>query len=159
MGVVLLLYLITEVVAVWAVASAVGALWTILLLLAGAIVGSWLARREGGKAMRAVIAAAQAGRSGHQEITDGMLVALGGVLIFLPGFVTDVLGVLAMVPPTRTALRRAWLRRLERTAGRMRYGSRVVVDGQVVNDSYADTHRDTHDRDDRDDGPPRIIEG
>lgn len=167
MGVVLLLYLIVEVIAVWAVASVVGALWTILLLLAGAIVGSWLARREGGKAMRAVIAAAQAGRSGHQEITDGMLVALGGVLIFLPGFVTDVLGVLAMVPPTRTALRRAWLRRLERGAsgargGGMRYGRRVVVvDGQVVEDTSYDSTSDPRrdDRDDRDDGPPRIIEG
>ncbi|MPY97090.1 MAG: FxsA family protein [Actinophytocola sp.] len=163
MGVVLLLYLIIEVVAVWAVASVVGALWTILLLLAGAIVGSWLARREGGKAMRAVMAAAQAGRSGHQEITDGMLVALGGVLIFLPGFVTDVLGLLAMVPPTRTMLRRAWLRRLERAAGSMRHGRRVVVvDGQVVEDSsYGASYDTTRDRrrDDGEDGPPRIIEG
>ncbi|GAA5124264.1 FxsA family protein [Haloechinothrix salitolerans] len=163
MGVVLLLYLIVEVVAIWAVASVVGALWTILLLLAGAIVGSWLARREGGKAMRAVMAAAQAGRSGHQEITDGMLVALGGVLIFLPGFVTDVLGVLAMVPPTRTALRRAWLRRLERTAGNVRYGRRVVVvDGQVVEDKAYDTsYGGARERreDDGDDGPPRVIEG
>lgn len=163
MGVVLLLYLIIEVVAVWAVASVVGALWTILLLLAGAIVGSWLARREGGKAMRAVMAAAQAGRSGHQEITDGMLVALGGVLIFLPGFVTDVLGLLAMVPPTRTMLRRAWLRRLERSAGSMRHGRRVVVvDGQVVEDTTDgaghDSMRDRR-RDDGDDGPPRIIDG
>jgi len=156
MGVVLLLYLIVEVVAVWAVASAVGALWTILLLLAGAMVGSWLARREGGKAMRAVIAAAQSGRSGHQEITDGMLVALGGVLIFLPGFVTDLLGVAAMVPPTRTMLRRAWLRRLERTRGARGYRRRVVVvDGQVVDETTDD---DPH-RGQRDDGPPRIIEG
>lgn len=148
MAVALLLYVIVEVAAVWAVASYVGGLWTILLLLGGAIVGSWLARREGGKAMRAVMAAAQAGRSGHQEVTDGMLVALGGVLIFLPGFVTDILGLLVMVPPTRTLLRKAWLRRLER---RVHVRSRriVVVDGEVLGDETPTPER----------GLPRVIEG
>src|SRR5690606_42010631 len=76
----ILLYLVVEVAAIWAVGSLVGALWTIVLLVGGALLGSWLARREGGKAMRAVMAAARDGRSGHQEVTDGMLVALGGVL-------------------------------------------------------------------------------
>lgn len=156
MAVVLLLYLIVEVVAIWAVASLVGGLWTIVLLLAGAIVGSWLARREGGKAMRALMAAAQSGKSGHQEVTDGMLVALGGLFIFLPGFVTDVVGLLMIVPPSRTVLRRAWLRRLERTIStrgpRMRRV--VVVEGEVVSDPASEA-----DDDDRDDGPPRIIEG
>lgn len=147
MAVLLLLYLVVEVAAIWAVASLVGALWTIVLLLAGAVVGSWLARREGGKAMRALMTAARAGQSGHQEVTDGMLVALGGLLIFLPGFVTDVVGLLVMVPPTRTILRRAWLRRLERSV-RVRTHRVVVVDGEVADDAP------TPER-----GMPRIIEG
>ncbi|MGH3433685.1 MAG: FxsA family protein [Thermocrispum sp.] len=150
MAVVLLLYLVVEVVAIWAVASLVGALATIALLVAGALVGSWLARREGGKAMRAMMAAARAGQSGHQEVTDGMLVALGGLLIFLPGFVTDIVGLLVMVPPTRTILRKAWLRRLERSV-RMRGRRVVVVDGEVTQDS-ADAP--TPDR-----GMPRVIDG
>lgn len=154
MAVALLLYLIVEVAAIWAVASLVGALWTIVLLLAGALIGSWLARREGGKAIRALMLAARAGRSGHQEVTDGMLVALGGLLIFLPGFVTDIIGLLVMVPPTRTLLRRAWLRRLERTV-RVRSQRIVVVDGQVIHDTPV------HSDDDRtpERGMPRIIEG
>lgn len=155
MAVMVLLYLIVEVVAIWAVASLVGGLWTIVLLLAGAIAGSWLARREGGKAMRALMAAAQSGKSGHQEVTDGMLVALGGLFIFLPGFVTDVVGLLMILPPSRTVLRRAWLRRLERTVSA--HGPRasrvVVVEGDVVPGSAS------AEDDDRDDGPPRIIEG
>lgn len=147
MAVVLVLYLVVEVAAIWAVASLVGALWTIALLLAGAFIGSWLARREGGKAMRALMTAARAGQSGHQEVTDGMLVALGGLLIFLPGFVTDVVGLLVMVPPTRTILRKAWLRRLERSV-RVRSHRVVVVDGEVADDAP------TPER-----GMPRIIEG
>ncbi|MGH3516759.1 MAG: FxsA family protein [Haloechinothrix sp.] len=154
MAVWLLLYLIAEVAAIWAVVSAVGVLWTIVLLLAGAFVGSWLARREGGKAMRAVMKAAQSGKSGHQEVTDGMLVALGGVLILIPGFVTDVVGLLMLLPPTRALFRRAWLRRLERRAplaGARRTQRVVVVDGEVV------TPRPHQTRPDRED-QPRIIE-
>lgn len=148
MAVIFLLYLVVEVAAIWAVASLVGALWTIVLLLAGALIGSWLARREGGKAVQALMTAARAGRSGHQEVTDGMLVAVGGILIFLPGFVTDVVGLLVMVPPTRTILRKAWLKRLERTV-QMRSHRVVVVDGVVVEDQTPTPER----------GMPRIIEG
>jgi UPF0716 protein FxsA len=148
MAVLLLLYLVVEVAAIWAVASMVGALWTIVLLLAGAFVGSWLARREGGKAIRSLMGAARAGESGHQQVTDGMLVALGGLLIFLPGFVTDVVGVLVMLPPTRTVLRKAWLRRLERTV-RVRSQRIVVVDGEVIGDDQPTPER----------GLPRVIDG
>lgn len=152
MAVFFLLYVIAEVAAIWAVASLVGALWTIVLLLAGAFVGSWLARREGGKAMRALMAAARSGQSGHQEVTDGMLVALGGLLIFIPGFVTDVIGLMVMLPPTRTVLRKAWLRRLERSV-RMRGRRVVVVDGDVV--TSAPEPPPAQERT----APPRIIEG
>lgn len=148
MAVFLLLYLIVEVAAIWAVASLVGALWTIVLLLAGAFVGSWLARREGGKVIQSLMGAARAGKSGHQEVTDGMLVGLGGLLIFLPGFVTDILGLLVMVPPTRTLLRKAWLRRLERRV-HVRSQRIVVVDGEVIGDDTPTPER----------GMPRVIEG
>lgn len=152
MAVFLLLYLIAEVAAIWAVGSAVGALWTIALLLGGAFVGSWLARREGGKAMRAFIRAAQAGKSGHQEVTDGMLVALGGLLILVPGFVTDVAGLLLLFPPTRSVFRRRWVRKMEQSAPLGTFGTQrvVVVDGEVVTPG----HRPRPDQ-----GQPRIIEG
>ena len=135
MAVVFLLYVIAEFAAIWAVGSAVGVLGTIALLLAGAFVGSWLARREGGKAMRAFVSTAQSGRNPEKELTDGMLVALGGVLIMIPGFVSDVVGLLLMLPPTRAVARKLWLRRAEKRA--VRYANRtrgpvMVVDSEIV---------------------------
>lgn len=157
MPVVLLLYVIAEVVAVWAVASAVGILWTIVLLLGGAFLGTWLARREGGKVAGALFSATRAGKPGYREITDSMLVALGGLLILLPGFITDLAGILVMLPPGRGLIRKQWLRKMERAGYRASESSAhriVVVDGEVVSD----------DKDDgadpwRDYGPgnPRII--
>src|SRR3979411_2355934 len=116
MAVMFLLYVVGEVTAIWAVGSAGGVPGTIALLLVGAVLGSWLARREGGKAARAFMETAGAGRPAHAEITDGMLVALGGLLIMLPGFVSDIAGLLLLPPPPRGVFRRRWLRRLERRA-------------------------------------------
>src|SRR5699024_10386089 len=117
MAVLLLCYVVAEVVAVWAVGSAIGFLPTVGLLLAGAILGSWLARREGGRAFRAFAATARAGKPAHTESTAGLLVALGGVLIMLPGFVSDIAGLLLLLP-SRSLFRRAWLRKAERDAQR-----------------------------------------
>jgi UPF0716 protein FxsA len=132
MAVVLLLYLVAEVAAVWAVSSVVGLFGTLGLLLAGAFLGSWLARREGARAARAFLATARAGRPAHNEITDGMLIALGGVLIMLPGFVSDVAGLLLLTPPTRGLIRRAWLRRAERRMAANSPNRVIVVDSEVV---------------------------
>ncbi|TNC26158.1 FxsA family protein [Amycolatopsis alkalitolerans] len=135
MAVFFLLYVVAEVAAVWAVSSAVGVLGTLGLLLAGAILGSWLARREGARAARAFMTAATAGRSPQAEVTDGMLVGLGGLLILLPGFLSDIAGLLLLLPPSRGVVRRAWLRRAEK---RMPSASRViVVDSEVVPDDRA----------------------
>ena len=151
MAAIFLLWEIGEVAAVWAVASAIGLWATLALLLAGALVGSWLARREGGKAIRAVMETARSGRSPHNEITDSMLVGLGGLLIFVPGFITDAAGLLLLLPPTRKVVRRVWLRRLKRRgplrAERFASRSRViVVDSEVVPDA-----------DDRHDPPQRRV--
>jgi UPF0716 protein FxsA len=134
MAVVFLLYVVAEVAAVWAVNWALGVVATLGLLLAGAILGSWLARREGARAGRAFMATARSGRSPHAEITDGMLIGLGGLLIMLPGFVSDVAGLLLLLRPTRGVLRRAWLRRAERRVSASTRGRVIVVDSEVVPD-------------------------
>jgi UPF0716 protein FxsA len=135
MAVLFLLYVVAEVAAVWAVSSAVGVLGTLGLLLAGAILGSWLARREGARAARAFMTAARAGRSPEVEVTDGMLVGLGGLLILVPGFLSDIAGLLLLLPPSRGVVRRGWLRRAEK---RMTAHNRViVVDSEVVPDDRA----------------------
>lgn len=134
MAVVLLLYLVAEVAAVWAVSSVVGFFGTIGLLLAGAILGSWLARRQGARAARALMATVRAGRSAHNEVTDGIMIALGGLLIMLPGFVSDLAGLFLLLPPTRAVVRRSWLRRAERRMAAMKPNRVIVVDSEVVPD-------------------------
>jgi UPF0716 protein FxsA len=143
MAVAFLLYVIAEVAAIWAVGSAVGVLGTLGILLAGAFLGSWLARREGGKAMRAFMETARMGRPAEKELTDGMLVALGGLFILLPGFVSDVLGLLLILPPTRAVARKLWLRRMGRRAVRFanqRRGPVMVVDSEVVPEASPKQH-------------------
>lgn len=137
MAVAFLLYVLAEVAAIWAVGSAVGVLGTIALLLAGAFLGSWLARREGGKAARAFMETARAGRSAHVEVTNGMLIGLGGLLIMVPGFVSDALGLFLLLPPTRAVVRKLWLKRMERRMMAHVNNQRspvVIVDSEVVSE-------------------------
>lgn len=137
MAVAFLLYVLAEVAAIWAVGSAVGVLGTIGLLLAGAFLGSWLARREGGKAARAFMETARSGRSAHVEVTNGMLIGLGGLLIMVPGFVSDIFGLFLLLPPTRAIARKLWLKRMERRVMahvNNQRGPVVIVDAEVVNE-------------------------
>ena|SRR5215217_1905378 len=144
MAVLFLLYVIAEVAAIWAISSAIGFLGTIGLLIAGAVLGSWLARREGARAFKAFLETARAGRSAQDEITNGMLIALGGLLIMIPGFVSDVAGLLLLLPPTRTLFRKAWLRRLQRRAAAradQQQGPGMIVDGEIVDEGPAGTQQ------------------
>lgn len=133
---VVILYLVVEIVALVAVGSVIGVGWTLLLLLVGSVLGLWVARREGMRAAQAVAAALSARRVAHEELTDGLLVAVAGVLLFLPGLVTDVAGLALLLPPVRALVSRRLVRAAEervpdlRTA-RIRSGA-TVVDGDVV---------------------------
>jgi len=96
--------LAAEVAALVLVAQQIGVLATVLLLVAGSVIGGWLLRREGTRAWRAFGAAVAEGRPPGREVLDGVLVLLGGALVLFPGFVSDVLGLLCLLPPTRRAL-------------------------------------------------------
>jgi UPF0716 protein FxsA len=76
--------------------------------------GSALLRREGRKAWRAVRDAVDAGRTPGLEAVEGVLVLLGGLLMMLPGFATDLLGLLLVLPPIRRVVARIVLRRIAR---------------------------------------------
>jgi len=88
----------------------VGLGWTLVLLLASAFLGSWLLRREGARAFRALRDAAQSGRTPAKETAEGAVVLVGGLLMILPGFVSDVVGILLLLPPIRTLAGRLVLR-------------------------------------------------
>jgi UPF0716 protein FxsA len=143
-----LLYLVVEIVALVALASWIGVGYTLLVLLAGSVVGLWLARREGLRAVRAMAEAARDHRVAHVELTDGLLVAMGGLLLLVPGLVTDVAGLLLLLPPTRSLVRRRMVREAERRAPVLRTarirGDGSIVDGEVVDGPgfpYAPTAR------------------
>ncbi|MGI5126448.1 FxsA family protein [Pseudonocardia sp. CA-107938] len=131
-----LLYLVVEILALVALGSVIGVGWTLLVLLAGAVVGAWLARREGVRAAQALAEAVASRRVAHAELTDGLLVAAAGLLFIVPGLVTDLAGLLLLLPPTRALVRRRLVRAAEERApvlrtARIREGS-TVVDGEVV---------------------------
>jgi UPF0716 protein FxsA len=132
-----LLYLVVEIVALVALGSAIGFGWTLVVLLAGSLLGLWLARREGVRAFRALAEAVQNRRVAHAEITDGLLVAVGGVLLFLPGLVTDLAGLLLVLPPTRALVRRRLVRAAEERAPGLRT-ARIRSEGPVVDGTVVD---------------------
>jgi UPF0716 protein FxsA len=105
LGVVLLL--VAEVAVVAVVSSWIGFGWTLLLLLGTTLLGGWLVRREGSRAWRSFSAAVAEGRPPGRAALDGMLILIGGLLVLLPGFISDVLGLLCLLPPTRRLLGRA----------------------------------------------------
>jgi UPF0716 protein FxsA len=89
------------------VGQVIGAWWTILLLIADSILGTWLIRREGGRAWAALRTALNSGKMPAKELADGALILIGGTLMLSPGFVTDLLGIVLILPITRPLARRA----------------------------------------------------
>jgi UPF0716 protein FxsA len=98
------------------VADSIGAAPTILLLAADSLLGAWLMRSQGRAVWRRFNDTIRAGAVPHREIVDGVLVIFGGAFLITPGFLTDVIGVCLLLPPTRSLIRRYAQRRLERRA-------------------------------------------
>jgi len=99
----------------------IGVWWTILLVLAISVLGSWLVRREGWAAWRRITSRVQTGEVPGQELVDGGLVLLAGALLLTPGFATDLFALTLLFPPTRAPVRRAVLRRLAAKATSIRH--------------------------------------
>ena len=95
-----------EIYVIIQVGQAIGAWWTILLLVLDSIFGTWLIRHEGARAWRALREALDSGRMPAKELADGALILIGGTLMLAPGFVTDGFGVLMILPVTRPLFRR-----------------------------------------------------
>ena len=109
---------VAEVFVAIKVAGAIGVLATLLLLIASWPVGTWALRSRGRAAWRRLGEAVAARRPPGREVLDGALVLLGGMLMIVPGFITDAFGALLLLPPTRALMRRVLVRNLQ---------SRIVV--------------------------------
>jgi len=102
---------IAELAVIIQVGEAIGVLPTIAILIADSVLGSMLMRAQGRAAWRRFNAALEAGRVPAREVLDGVLVIFGGALLLTPGFLTDILGGVLLIPPTRAVVRRVLVRR------------------------------------------------
>jgi len=107
---------IAEIYVILKVGDAIGVGWTVALLVADSILGSLLLRSQGRAVWRRFNDTIRAGRIPHSEVIDGVLVIFGGAFLITPGFLTDVVGVFLLLPPTRALIRRLVRRRIERRA-------------------------------------------
>jgi UPF0716 protein FxsA len=95
------LYIILEVVG-----AAIGPYWTIALLAADSVLGTVLLRTQGRTAWRRFNEALATGRMPHREVQDGVAIIFGGAFLITPGFLTDILGLALLLPPSRAVIRR-----------------------------------------------------
>jgi UPF0716 protein FxsA len=115
---------LAELYVILQVGDAIGIVPTLAILVADSLLGSWLLKSQGRAVWKRFNETLGAGRVPHREIVDGVLVIFGGAFLITPGFITDVFGVLLLLPPTRALFRRSLQRRLElravSSAGRAR---------------------------------------
>lgn len=104
-AVLLLVVPILEVLAIVAVGQAIGGWWTFALLVLMSMFGAWLIRREGSRSWRNLRDALAMGRMPARELADGVLVLVGGTLLLAPGFLTDAVGLLLVLPFSRPLMR------------------------------------------------------
>jgi UPF0716 protein FxsA len=134
---------IAELYVIIQVGEAIGALPTIAILVADSVVGSMLLRAQGRGAWRRFQRAMAEGRVPAREVLDGALVIFGGAFLITPGFITDVLWVVLLLPPTRAVVRRILVRVFSRrfvvsvgarrrAAGARRPPQRYDVEGHAV---------------------------
>ncbi len=104
-AVLLILWPIAELFVAVEVARAIGVLETIVLLIIGWPIGLWALRTQGAAAWRRLSVAISERRPPAREVVDGTLVLFGGILLMIPGFITDVIGIAMLLPPTRVLMR------------------------------------------------------
>jgi UPF0716 protein FxsA len=98
---------LAELYVILKVGDAIGAVWTILLLAADSVLGSLLLRAQGRSVWRRFNNALAEGKMPHREVMDGVLVIFGGAFLITPGFITDIVGLFLLLPPTRSVIRGA----------------------------------------------------
>jgi UPF0716 protein FxsA len=113
---------LAELYVILKVGDAIGVVPTILLLAADSVLGSVLLRSQGRAVWRRFNEALAAGRMPHKEVQDGVAVVFGGAFLITPGFLTDILGLLLLLPPSRAVIRRFAVARLSK-----RVSARVVT--------------------------------
>jgi UPF0716 protein FxsA len=117
---------IAELYVIIQLGGAIGIVPTLLLLIVDSVIGSLLMRSQGRSAWVAFNRAMAESRVPGKEIVDGVLIIFGGALLLTPGFLTDIVGLFLLIPPTR-AIVRSFARRF--VVGRFAIGPRAATWG------------------------------
>lgn len=117
---------IVELYVIIQVGGEIGVLPTIAILIADSIIGAWLLRQQGRAAWVRFNQALAQSKIPHREIIDGVLIIFGGAFLLTPGFISDVFGLILLIPPTRAIVRAAATRIL---TGRVAVGTRAATWG------------------------------
>lgn len=136
-----LVFVAAEITAFVLVAGQIGLLWALVILIVVSALGPAVVRRVGFGVLAHTRDRLERGEVPTRELLDGLVVLIGGVLICVPGFIGDALGLLLMISPIRHLVIRASGHGIARRVQTFRIGPRFVID--------APTHQSRNDP-----GPP-----
>lgn len=100
----LLIFILAPIVEIWLmidIGSVIGAGWTVLAIISTAIIGASLVRFQGMGVYTRLNQTAAKGELPAMEMIEGMALFISGLLLITPGFITDTLGFLILIPPLR----------------------------------------------------------
>lgn len=124
---------------VW-VSDLIGFWPTLGLVVLSTFVGVFLTRREGAKAWQALTQSVTSGRLPTGPLADGALILLGGLLLIAPGFLSDAVGLLLLLPVTRPLVRSA-LGFVAGHSAQRRPGTPTIIEGDIVEEQQPPTIR------------------
>ncbi len=135
-GTLLLLFLIVPLAEIYLLikaGGAIGALNTVALVVFTAVVGAWLLRLQGLATLRRVQLSLEQGELPETALIEGVMLLLAGALLLTPGFITDIVGFVLLVPSSRVALAKALLARgVLKTRAHFEQAHRESPDGRVI---------------------------
>jgi UPF0716 protein FxsA len=102
---------LTELAILVYLGTIIGALYTILIVVATGILGAILARNQGLATISRIRISIERGIMPANELFDGVLILAGGLLLLTPGVITDIVGFVVLIPQTRSIIKR-WFRSL-----------------------------------------------
>ncbi|MFZ0368748.1 MAG: FxsA family protein [Halobacillus sp.] len=90
---------------IWA-GNWIGPWWVILLIILTGVIGAWLAKQQGLETIRNFQNSMSGGQMPQETLLDGACILVGGAVLLTPGFITDAIGFLLLIPPTRAPIKR-----------------------------------------------------
>ena len=129
----LLVCLAAEVIILVMVTNALG-WWTVALMIFTTLLGCWLLQREGRRTWGVLLESLGRGSLPPGRTADAVLVMIGGLLLIVPGFISDIIGLLLLIPASRHLIRCTLGKLFGRAIGHSSEQP-VVIEGEVVQET------------------------